>query len=121
MDKLISKEKSLTTKLATVELIVEGAGCASCVGKIETALSELKGVKNAEMNFALRTVTVTLIDKEHVDLTKLIQAIESIGYNAKNAQDRTVEELCDEKEIAEQKYYQKLMLQMRVRQWLSLH
>ena len=39
MDKSISKEKSLTTKLATVELIVEGAGCASCVGKIETALN----------------------------------------------------------------------------------
>ncbi|MEQ3620885.1 MAG: cation transporter, partial [Marinobacter sp.] len=34
------------------ELIIEGAGCASCVGKIESALKAVPGVENAEMNFA---------------------------------------------------------------------
>ena len=41
------------------ELIIEGAGCASCVTKIETALKAVPGVTSAEMNFAQRTVTVT--------------------------------------------------------------
>jgi len=40
------------------ELIIEGAGCASCVGKIESALKSVSGVENAEMNFAQRTVSV---------------------------------------------------------------
>ncbi|PHR80956.1 MAG: copper-translocating P-type ATPase [Colwellia sp.] len=116
MKKSLSKKKSLTTKLNTLELIIEGAGCASCVGKIEMVLSELNEVQNAEMNFALRTVTVTFIDNKSVDSALLIQAIESIGYNAKSAQDSSDEELLDEKEIAERKYYQKLMLQM----WVGL-
>ncbi len=41
------------------ELMIEGAGCASCVTKIETALKAVPGVTSAEMNFAQRTVTVT--------------------------------------------------------------
>lgn len=116
MKKSLSKEKSFTTKLNTLELIIEGAGCASCVGKIEMVLSELNEVQNAEMNFALRTVTVTFIENKTVDSALLIQTIESIGYNAKSAQDSSDEELLDEKEIAEKKYYQKLMLQM----WVGL-
>lgn len=116
MKKSLSKEKPFTTKLNTLELIIEGAGCASCVGKIEMVLSELNEVQNAEMNFALRTVTVTFIENEIVDSALLIQTIESIGYNAKSAQNSSDEELLDEKEIAEKKYYQKLMLQM----WVGL-
>ncbi|KGK00146.1 heavy metal translocating P-type ATPase [Thalassotalea sp. ND16A] len=96
----------------TQELIIEGAGCASCVGKIETALNEVKGVKHAAMNFALRTVTVA----GSVDTAQLIQAVESIGYNATSTQNSSDEELLDEKEVAEQKYYHKLMMQM----WVGL-
>jgi len=46
-----------TSSLMT-ELIIEGAGCASCVGKIEGALKAVSGVEHAEMNFAQRTVSV---------------------------------------------------------------
>ena len=94
------------------ELIIDGAGCASCVGKIETALKNVNGVDNAQMNFALRTVVV---DGE-VDSEDLVQAIESIGYNARSAEDTSDDELLDEKEIADQKYYTSLMRQM----WIAL-
>ena len=94
------------------ELIIDGAGCASCVGKIETALKNVNGVENAQMNFALRTVVV---DGE-VDSEDLVQAIESIGYNARSAEDTSDDELLDEKEIADQKYYTSLMRQM----WIAL-
>ena len=94
------------------ELIIDGAGCASCVGKIETALKNVNGVDNAQMNFALRTVVV---DGE-VDSEDLVQAIESIGYNARSAEDTSDDELLDEKEIADQKYYTSLMRKM----WIAL-
>ena len=63
----------------TQELIIEGASCASCVGKIEVELNSLEGVDKAEMNFALRTVSVT----GKADIQALIKVVESIGYNAK--------------------------------------
>jgi len=98
------------------ELIIEGAGCVSCVGKIETVLKQVSGVKSAVMNFALRTVTVTLTNNSDVKTQQLILAVESIGYHAKSAQNISDETLLDEKEAAEQKYYQKLILQM----WVAL-
>lgn len=96
----------------TQELIIDGASCASCVSKIEVALNSVPGVEKAEMNFALRTVVIT----GRVETDILIKAVESIGYNAKSADNISDDELLDKKEIAEQKYYAKLMKQM----WIAL-
>ncbi|WP_114327421.1 heavy metal translocating P-type ATPase [Candidatus Colwellia aromaticivorans] len=95
-----------------LELIIEGAGCASCVGKIEKALMEVVGVKQATMNFALRTVTVN----GSAETDKLIKAVESIGYNAKSTSGLGDEQLLDEKEQVELQYYQRLIRQM----WIAL-
>lgn len=97
---------------ATHELIIEGASCASCVAKIETALKNVPGVEQAEMNFALRTVTII----GQVDAEQLINSVEAIGYGAKKANDKSDEQLLDEKEIADQKYYRRLLSQM----WVAL-
>jgi Cu+-exporting ATPase len=96
----------------TQELIIEGASCASCVGKIEVELNSLEGVDKAEMNFALRTVSVT----GKADIQALIKVVESIGYNAKSAGEKSDDELLDEKDIADQKYYRSLMKKM----WIAL-
>lgn len=106
MTKLIDS----TVNNDTQELIVDGASCASCVRKIETALKSVKGVKQAEMNFALRTVSI----EGDVDADTLIKAIESIGYHAKSANEASDDELLDEKEIADKHYYSKLIKQMSV-------
>ncbi len=95
-----------------IQLIIEGASCASCVTKIETALKNIEGVKSAEMNFALRTVSIT----GKVDAKTLIRVIQSTGYNAKSADDCTDDELLDEKEVSDKKYYFTLMRQM----WIAL-
>ncbi|MCJ8319007.1 MAG: heavy metal translocating P-type ATPase [Colwellia sp.] len=95
-------------KTTTQELVIDGASCASCVNKIERALKELPNVDNAEMNFALRLVTVTgQTSSDH-----LINTIEAIGYQAKVVTDTSDGDLLDEKEIAEQKHYKKLIMQM---------
>ena len=101
---------SIQDSLTTQELIIEGAGCASCVGKIEKALSALDGVSKAEMNFAQRIVSVT----GSVGSENLIYAIEQAGYNAKTSTAETESDALEEKEQADQMYYVKLIREMSI-------
>ena len=66
----------MITELTEQQLLIEGASCASCVGKIEAALNHTPGVQSAEMNFADRTVLVS----GTADTQSLIKAVESVGY-----------------------------------------
>lgn len=100
-----SKENTLEKVSHNQQLIIEGAGCASCVGKIEGALKATLGVVSAEMNFADRTVTVSGAAKTE----ELIKAVESVGYNAKPIDDSSATDALDEKEAADFAYYKKLM------------
>jgi len=90
------------------ELIIEGASCASCVTKIETALKAVPGVTSAQMNFAQRTVTV-IGDAER---QALIKSVESAGYNAKTIEADSHAEALEKREKAEWDYYQRLLLEM---------
>jgi len=94
------------------ELIIEGAGCASCVGKIESALKAVPGVENAEMNFAQRTVSVT----GNAEASDLVKAVEKAGYNAKLAAAESEDDALAEKEKADQAYYKRLMKET----WIAL-
>ncbi len=96
--------------ISNQELIIEGAGCASCVGKIESALKKVPGVTNAEMNFAQRTVSVSGNALNSV----LIQAVENAGYNAKVSEAASDEDAMSEKEAADQNYYKRLMREMTI-------
>lgn len=90
----------------TQQLMIEGAGCASCVGKIESALKDQRGVISAEMNFADRTVIVT----GNASSESLISAIESVGYNARLLDDSKSKEVFEDKESADLVYYKKLLI-----------
>lgn len=94
------------------ELIIEGAGCASCVAKIESALKAVPGVENAEMNFAQRTVSV----KGNAEAADLVKAVEKAGYNAKLAAAESEDDALAEKEKADQAYYKRLMKET----WIAL-
>lgn len=107
-DTALSKSKN--NSLAPVELLIEGAGCASCVGKIESALNKVEGVIDAEMNFAQRTVSVT----GNASRAKLIQAVEQAGYNAKIGHNSEDSDALEEKEKADLEYYVKLMREMAI-------
>lgn len=95
---------------ASQELVITGAGCASCVTKIEKALNAVPGVASASMNFAERTVTVD----GDVQSGVLIQAVEAAGYNAALNQAESAEDQMDAREEADWAYYQKLMRDMRI-------
>jgi len=103
---------SSSASVQTQELIIEGASCASCVSKIEKALKTLDGVIDASMNLAQFTVLVT----GNVDESVLINAIETIGYQAKSRIDTNDEEVLAEKQQADMAYYKKLTRNM----WVAL-
>ncbi|HEY5716193.1 MAG TPA: heavy metal translocating P-type ATPase [Psychromonas sp.] len=107
-----SNKNSAESPANTQELLIEGATCASCVSKIEKTLNALPDVQQAQMNLALRTVSVT----GHAATKTLIQAIESAGYHAKSTGNASDQDLLEEKNQAEQTYYHKLMVQM----WIGL-
>jgi P-type Cu+ transporter len=92
------------------ELIIEGAGCASCVTKIEGAIKQVPGVTGAEMNFAQRTVSVS----GDADRKALVKAIEKAGYNAKPIAAGSDNDAMEEQEKAEWAYYKRLMREMTI-------
>ncbi|SIO96172.1 heavy metal translocating P-type ATPase [Vibrio spartinae] len=95
---------------ALQELIIEGAGCASCVGKIESALKAVPGVDGAEMNFSQRTVSVT----GTAQTDTLVKAVEKAGYKAKVAVAESEDDALNEKEQEDWAYYKRLMREMTI-------
>lgn len=112
MDKAIENKSPSKSGSREQELIIEGAGCASCVSKIENALKSVDGVIDASMNFAARTVTVS----GAANAESLIGAIESVGYNARTLENTSDDEQLEEKEKADWAYYKKLMRET----WIAL-
>ncbi len=92
------------------ELLIEGASCASCVRKIETALNGVSGVTKAEMNFPQRTVSV----HGQASPDALVKAVESAGYNAKISDSESEEDLLEEKAQADLIYYRRLLREMTI-------
>jgi Cu+-exporting ATPase len=67
--------------LETQRLDVKGMTCASCVARIEKALTKLPGVVSATVNLATERATVETL-KRATPLHRLIEAVEKAGYGA---------------------------------------
>ncbi|UZE18654.1 heavy metal translocating P-type ATPase [Pseudomonas sp. B21-054] len=64
----------------TLELSIEGMTCASCVGRVERALSKVAGVNSVSVNLANERAHLELLGQ--VDPQTLIDAIKRAGYDA---------------------------------------
>ncbi|MGI8925369.1 MAG: heavy metal translocating P-type ATPase, partial [Tepidiformaceae bacterium] len=73
----------MTTNDRALTLDISGMTCASCVRRVERALSKVEGVETASVNFANETARVTLA--HDVALDRLIGAVEKAGYSAGEA------------------------------------
>ncbi|MBI5632433.1 MAG: copper-translocating P-type ATPase [Nitrospirae bacterium] len=62
-----------------IDLPITGMSCASCASHVENALSELKGVTSASVNFAAEKATV-LYDPSQVSVSDFISAVIDQGY-----------------------------------------
>ncbi len=66
---------------AMTELAISGMTCASCVRRVEKALSKVQGVSLANVNLATEHATVTF-DPQTAGIPDLIGAVENAGYSA---------------------------------------
>ncbi|HEX9250674.1 MAG TPA: heavy metal translocating P-type ATPase, partial [Ignavibacteriaceae bacterium] len=69
--------KQIATK--KIALPVEGMTCASCVARVEKAVAKFDGVTSVNVNLATEKVSMEY-DPSVVDLKKLAETIEDIGY-----------------------------------------
>ena len=76
-----------------LDLIVDGMTCASCVGRVEKALSAVDGVESATVNLATEKAHIRMMNT--ISSAHLIKAIENIGYQAKLPSDRASEDVID--------------------------
>ncbi|VVO89444.1 heavy metal translocating P-type ATPase [Pseudomonas fluorescens] len=64
----------------SLELSIDGMTCASCVGRVERALTKVSGVKSVSVNLANERAHLELLG--HVDPQSLIAAVTNAGYSA---------------------------------------
>ena len=59
---------------------IEGMDCASCVGKIETALARMPGVFDIRLNFATEKLELTLANDAATQPSDIEKTIKSLGF-----------------------------------------
>lgn len=89
-----------------IQLRIDGASCASCVAKIETALSAVSGVEIAQMNLADRVATVS----GSAETKQLVSAVEALGYTAHSLENTSTQQLMTDNEVADRAHYRQLVI-----------
>jgi Cu+-exporting ATPase len=74
-------ETTNAKKFAQVTVPVTGMSCASCVRRVERALSEKEGVAEASVNFAADKATLAY-DPSATSPVEIVEAIRGAGYDA---------------------------------------
>ncbi|CDG16624.1 copper-exporting P-type ATPase CopA [Xenorhabdus doucetiae] len=69
----------------SIQLLLDGMSCASCVSKVQKALQSVDGVEHARVNLAERSALVT----GRVSPNALVEAVIKAGYGAEVIQDET--------------------------------
>ena len=69
------------TRATQTTLSIDGMSCASCVGRVEKALSGLDGVSDVSVNLATETARLTVDDPGR--LADAARSLESLGYPAR--------------------------------------
>jgi len=105
---LIEKVKDLGygAKVEKVTLPIRGMTCASCVKKVEKALSSVKGVVQAGVNFATERASVEYIPEE-VSIRDLKKVVEEAGYQVLEVREEDIvekERLAREAELSRLKW-----------------
>lgn len=70
-------------KIQNIVIEIDGMTCASCVARVEKAISKAKGVNKVNVNLASEQATLS-IDDEIFDVIEVKNFIENAGYKVKN-------------------------------------
>ena len=71
--------EDINVKAKKISAPVEGMTCASCVARVEKAISKVEGIKNVTVNFASEKASFEYNPKE-VDLKEIEKIVEDAGY-----------------------------------------
>ncbi|WP_369814188.1 copper-translocating P-type ATPase [Methylophilus sp. Leaf414] len=71
-------KKTLSDAIQNISLPIEGMTCASCVGRVEAALTKVPGVESVSVNLTSERATIHVT--EEVNRTALIEAVHKVGY-----------------------------------------
>lgn len=74
----------------SLELLVRGAKCAGCLGKIERGVQSIEGIENARLNLSNGRFTTSWHSK-NLDPREIVQKIVDLGYGAMPFQSETVD------------------------------
>ena len=99
------------------EFLVEGMHCASCVGRIETAIGEVPGVESATVNLANRRARVSYAPGL-ADLAAIKQAVESTGFQPVDLPTDESDEL--EAETLRRRNYRRQVIQLSIAALLAV-
>ena len=83
--------KTTADGFSSVDLVIEGIHCAACIWLNEKVLANTEGIVDATINFTNNKAKIVW-DEETIALSKVIDTIRSIGYNA-YPYDRTAEDI----------------------------
>lgn len=89
--------------MKNIHLAIEGMTCANCSQRIETAISQLKGVDNFEINLATRRASASLDTSQHTP-EDLVQIIHDLGFRATYEPDLDTEQKLRRREVRILKY-----------------
>jgi len=67
----------------SIQLLIDGMSCASCVSRVQKALQSVPGVAQARVNLAERTALIT----GRASVSELVSAVEQAGYGAEAIED----------------------------------
>ncbi len=70
----------MTSAMKPISLPIAGMSCASCVGHVEKALTQLPGVTDVVVNLGLGKASLTY-DPARVTIPALISAVADVGYD----------------------------------------
>ena len=83
--------KTTADGFSSVDLVIEGIHCAACIWLNEKVLADKEGIVDATINFTNNKAKIVW-DEDTIPLSKVIDTIRSIGYNA-YPYDRTEEDI----------------------------
>lgn len=67
-----------------IKLNISGMTCNNCLNRVETALTELEGVKKVKINLKKETASVKF-DQTIQEINDLTKAVDQAGYQAELA------------------------------------
>jgi Cu+-exporting ATPase len=101
------KELGYEAGMEKVTFPIHGMSCASCVKKVENALSGLEGVVRTSVNFATERATVQYIPGT-VSMEDFRKAVKEAGYEILEMGKAEKEDIVDREKMAREAEYRKL-------------